>query len=38
MFTNRPNDYTFEIVTSIIILFALIGLGTLGYLLFSWIF
>lgn len=35
---TRPDDYTFEIVTYSVLILALIGLGTIGYLIFSWIF
>lgn len=38
MFNSRPNDYTFEIVAGLIIFLALIGLGSICWLLISWIF
>lgn len=38
MFNTRPDDYTFEFVICIIVLLALIGIGAIGWILFSWIF
>ena len=38
MYGSRPDDYTFEIVALIIMFFAVIGFGAIGYLIFSWIF
>lgn len=35
---TKPNDYTFEIIAYSLLALAFVGIGTIGYLLFSWIF